>query len=90
MSYETSPNEAWIATRRITLAIPVVLSAPGPMQQKILGEFQDLVRNGFIELPARAYSRASGPTRALLQSRIEQLDPSRQKAFSEALQKQPA
>jgi hypothetical protein len=90
MSYETSPNEAWIATRRITLAIPVVLSAPGPMQQKILGEFQDLVRNGFIELPARAYARASGPTRALLQSRIELLDPSRQKAFSEALQNQRA
>jgi len=88
MSYETSPNEAWIATRRITLAIPVVLSAPGPMQQRILGEFQDLVRNGFIELPARAYSRASGPTRALLQSRLEQLDAFRQKAFSEALQQQ--
>ena len=67
MSYETSPNEAWIATRRIALAIPVVLAAPGPMQQKILGEFQDLVRTGFIELPARAYLRASGPIRALLQ-----------------------
>jgi len=85
MSYETSPNEAWIAIRRITLAIPIVLSAPEPLQQRILGEFQDLVKNGFIELPARAYSRASGPTRALLQSRIEQLDASRQKAFSEAL-----
>lgn len=88
MSYETSPNEAWIATRRITLAVPVVLSASGPMQQRILGEFQDLVRNGFIELPARAYSRASGPTRALLQSRIEQLDASRQKAFADAVQQQ--
>lgn len=88
MSYETSPNEAWIATRRITLAIPVVLAAPEPMQQRILGEFQDLVRNGFIELPARAYSRASGRTRILLQSRIEQLDASRQKAFADAVQKQ--
>lgn len=88
MSYETSPNEAWIATRRITLAIPVVLAAPEPMQQRILGEFQDLVRNGFIELPARAYLRASERTRILLQSRIEQLDASRQKAFADAVQKQ--
>ena len=88
MSYETSPNEAWIATRRIALAIPVVLAAPGPLQQKILGEFQDLVRTGFIELPARAYLRASGSIRALLQSRIEQLDASRQKAFAEAVEKQ--
>jgi hypothetical protein len=90
MSYETSPNEAWMATRRITLAIPVVVSAPEPMQQQILGEFQDLVRNGFVELPARAYLRASGPTRALLQSRIDLLDASRQRAFSDALQKQRA
>jgi hypothetical protein len=90
MSYETSPNEAWIATRRITLAIPVVLAAPAPMQQRILGEFQDLVRNGFIELPARAYLRASGPVRALLQTRIELLDASGQKAFADAVQKQRA
>lgn len=90
MSYDTSPNEAWIATRRITLAIPVVLSAPEPMQQKILSEFLDLVKSGFVELPARAFLRASGPTRALLQSRIELLDASRQKAFSDALQKQRA
>jgi len=87
MSYETSPNEAWIATRRITLAIPVILSAPTPMQQRILSEFQGLVSKGFVELPARAYSRASGATRALLQSRIELLDATRQKAFSDALQK---
>jgi len=90
MSYETSPNEAWIATRRTTLAIPVVLSAPAPIQQRILTEFQGLVSNGFVELPARAYLRASGATRALLQSRIELLDASRQRAFSEALQRQRA
>jgi hypothetical protein len=88
MSYDTSPNEAWIATRRIMLAIPVVLSAPEPMQQRILSEFLDLVKSGFVELPARAFLRASGPTRALLQSRIEQLDASGQRAFSDALQKQ--
>jgi hypothetical protein len=88
MSYDTSPNEAWIATRRITLAIPVVLAAPEPMRQRILSEFLDLVKSGFVELPARAFLHASGPTRALLQSRIEQLDASRQKAFSDALQQQ--
>ncbi len=87
MSYETSPNEAWIAVRRITLAIPVVRSAPEPMRERILGEFQELIRNGFVELPARAYLRASGPTRALLQSRLNELDASRQRAFSDALEK---
>jgi len=32
--------------------------------------------------------RASGPTRALLQTRIDLLDASRQKAFADAVQKQ--
>jgi hypothetical protein len=86
MSYETSPNEAWIATRRTAFAVPVVLSAPEAMQQRILTEFQTLVRNGFVEMPARSYLRASAPTRALLQKRIEQLDASSQRAFSDALQ----
>jgi len=90
MSYETSPNEAWIATRRITLAIPVVFSAPAPVQERVLNEFQGLVNNGFVELPARAYLRASTATRKLLQSRIELLDASQKRAFSEALQKQRA
>jgi hypothetical protein len=87
MSYETSPNEAWIATRRTALAIPVVLSAPEPMRQKILTEFQNLIRQRYAEIPARSYLRASGPTRALLQSRIEQLDASSQKTFADALQR---
>ncbi len=87
MSYETSPNEAWVGLRRIVIAIPVMLSAPEAARQIILIEFQNLVRRGFVEIPARAYLRASAPTRALLQSRIEQLDPLSQRNFSDALQK---
>jgi hypothetical protein len=87
MSYDTSPNEAWIAVRRVVVAIPVVLFAPEPIQQRILTEFQNLIRRGFVEMPARSYLSASGPTRELLQSRIEQLDPRSQKAFSDTLQK---
>ena len=48
MSYETSPNEAWISVRRIVVAIPVVLFAPDPIA-KILTEFQQLIRHGFFE-----------------------------------------
>jgi hypothetical protein len=87
MSYDTSPNEAWIAVRRIVVAIPVVRFAPEPIQQKILIEFQNLIRRGFVEMPARSYLNASGPTRALLQSQVEALDPRSQKAFSDTLQK---
>jgi hypothetical protein len=87
MSYETSPNEAWISVRRILVVMPLVLVAPEPARQKILNEFQLLVRHGFAETAARAYLNAPEPARALLKSRIEQLDGSKQKAFSDALLK---
>jgi hypothetical protein len=87
MSYETSPNEAWVGVRRIVVAIPVVRSAPEPIQQKILTEFQNLIRHRFFDIPARSYLNAPASTRALLQSWIEQLDPLSQRAFSDVLQK---
>jgi hypothetical protein len=87
MSYETSPNEAWVAIRRIVVAIPRILSAPEPLRQKILSEFQQLIRDGFLDDAARAYSTASGSVRPLLQTQIEQLDPHQQKLFSDALQR---
>ena len=87
MSYETSPNEAWIAIRRIIVAMPLVLVAPEPVRQKILFEFRHLIRNGFVDDAARSYATSSAPIRSFLQTQIEQLEPKRQKDFSDALQK---
>jgi hypothetical protein len=84
-SYETSPNEAWVGVRRMAVALPVVLAAPEQVRQKILAEFQNLVRNRFLEIPAFSYLNARAPVRTILRSRIEELDPQSQKAFSEAL-----
>jgi hypothetical protein len=87
MSYETSPNEAWISIRRILAAMPLVLVAPEPARQKVINEFQLLVRYGFLDVAARAYLSAPEPARPLLQTRIEQFDGSKQKAFFDALRK---
>jgi hypothetical protein len=87
MSYETSPNEAWISIRRILVAMPLVLIAPESTRQKILTEFQLLTRHGFVDAAARAYLGAPEQARSLLQSRIEQLNRDQQAAFSNALQK---
>jgi hypothetical protein len=86
MSYETSPNEAWISIRRIIVAMPIVLVAPEPLRQRILFEFRQLIRYGFVEEAARSYSSVPGPIRSLLQTQIDQLDPREQKVFSDALQ----
>jgi hypothetical protein len=87
MSYETSPNEAWIAIRRVFVAMPLVLIAPDPVRERILFEFSQLVRYGFLGEAARSYAAASAPIRLLLQTRLEQLDPARQKAFLDAVEK---
>jgi len=87
MSYETSPNEAWISVRRIIVAMPLVLIASEPIRHKILFEFQQLIRHGFVDDEARSYITPSGSVRSLIQTQIEQLDPPRQKSFSNALQK---
>jgi hypothetical protein len=87
MSYETSPNEAWISVRRIFVAMPLLLNAPEPLREAILHEFRQLVYDGFSDEAVRVYLAASPEIRALLERRIEQLDLRRQKTFSEALQK---
>ena len=90
MSYETSPNEAWISVRRVVLAVPLLLVAPESLRPSILSEFQQLIRNGFAGDAARGYLHASPAIRALLRTRIEQLDPAGRKAFNDALQPMPA
>jgi hypothetical protein len=87
MSYENSPNEAWISIRRIMVAMPLVLVAPQPVRQRILHEFQQLIRNGFTNEAARSYLVAPASVRSLLQAQIDQLNLSEQKAFSDQLQK---
>ena len=86
-SYETSPNEAWVALRRATIATPVLLSAPERTRRKILDEFGNLIDRGFEEIPARAYLAAPASARKLLQSRIEELDSRRQESFANMVQK---
>jgi hypothetical protein len=87
MSYETSPNEAWISIRRNMVATPLVLTMPEPLRKKVLFEFQQLIRYGFVEEAARSYLAASESIQSLLQTQIAQLDLRPQKAFSDTLQR---
>jgi hypothetical protein len=87
MSYETSPREAWLALRRIIVAVPVTLMAPEPVQAKILDEYINLIRHRFVDVPVRTYLNASAATQALLQSRIDQLDPASKRFFSDELER---
>ena len=85
-SYEISPHEGWIGLRRMMLTIPIVQSVPEPLREQVLSEFQNLIRDKLPDIPARLYLDASASTRALLQSRIDQLDAKSQEAFASMLQ----
>jgi hypothetical protein len=87
ISFETSPNEAWISIRRTPVALPLVLIASEPLRKQILHEFQQLISNGFVDVAAHSYLAVSGSIRSLLQAQIEQLEPAQQKTFAEALHK---
>jgi hypothetical protein len=90
MSYETSPNEAWIGIRRIIAAMPVLALLSQPLQQKILAEFEQLARSGFVDEAARSYASASTSTRPLLLDRIRRLDARQQKLFWDEVEKIPS
>ena len=87
MSYETSPYEAWIALRRVTVAVPVILSAPEALRERILAEFQYLVQKRFNEMPVRVYLNAPPAVRSLLQTSIDRLGAKEKEAFAAALKK---
>jgi hypothetical protein len=87
MSYETSPNEAWISIRRVIVALPLAEIAPTRLRQRIFDEFRQLVENGFTDDAARAYATASQPVRSLILRQIQSINEPRLKAFTEALRK---
>ena len=85
MSYMTSPNEGWLGVRRILVAVPGASGSAGTSSTNDSSEFERLVMNWMVENPARVYYSASGPVRALLQSRIDKLDANNKKLFYDAL-----
>jgi hypothetical protein len=87
MSYDTSPNEAWISIRRTIVATPLLLIAPEALRLKIIKEFQQLITNGLPDSAARSYLAAPPAIRSLLLAHVQQLNPSQQKSFSDALHK---
>jgi hypothetical protein len=87
MSYATSPYEAWVGVRRIVVAMPVILAAPKELREKVLVEFQTLIRRGFVETPALAFLSAPAQVRSLLQARIDELDSKAREAFRRAIEK---
>jgi len=85
MSYDTGPNEGWIAIRRNAAAMAVVPIAPDQLRQRIIKEFGLLVRDGFLREAVASYSVAALPVRSALQTELFRLSNSRQTEFWQAV-----
>jgi hypothetical protein len=85
-SYAVSPHEAWIGLRRAMVTIPIVQTIPDPLREQVLAEFENLINDKLPEIPARLFLSASDAARAILQPRIDRLDPKSRQAFASMLQ----
>jgi hypothetical protein len=85
-SYEISPHEAWIGLRRAMVTIPIIQTVPDPLREQVLAEFESLINDKLPEIPARLFLSASDAVRAILQPRIDRLDPKSRQAFASMLQ----
>lgn len=81
MSYETSPNEAWIAIRRNPIASRFLSKTDETLRQMIIVEFEKLVTDGFYKEAAHSFLNASEDSRNTLEERIKRLELTRQTEF---------
>ena len=85
MSYQTGPNEAWIAAMRNPLVLGIFLALPGELAEKALAEFGGLVR---ARLYAAAADILAGPgwvVREQLLGGLVDLDDENRRQFARAL-----
>jgi hypothetical protein len=74
MSYETAPNEAWIAQRRNPVALGSFSSLPGDLAEKALSEYVRLVQSGLYGDAANILAGPGWPIRQQLLSRLAPLE----------------
>lgn len=86
MSYQSGPNDAWIAVRRNSLAVGVFQSLPDDLAEQALLEFARLVRSGFYSDAANILAGPGWAFRDKLLSRLVQIDEADRRAFAKVLE----
>jgi hypothetical protein len=74
MSYQSGPNEGWIAMRRNPVALGNFSSLPGDLSERALSEFVRLVQSGLYGNAVNILVGPGWPVRQQLLSRLAPLD----------------
>lgn len=88
MSYETGPNEGWIALRRNRFALAVFPSLGSELQKKVLAEFSELVDAGFVDLAAANLAGPGWPVREQLLAGLADVGRYNREQFARLLEDQ--
>ena len=74
MSYDTGPNEGWVATRRNRMAFIAFDYLPDDLRERAFTEFVSLVRSGYIDQTAEILVGPAWRHRDVIMARIENLE----------------
>lgn len=85
MSYLSGPNEAWIALRRNPIALSVFSSLPPEIANRVLSEFEGLVRSNFYQEASNIIAGPGWAVHEKLLSRLVQIKEADRRAFAKVL-----
>lgn len=85
MSYEVAPREAWIALMRNNYALQVANALPEEVQNRVIAEWADILRGGFLEIAAATLARAAPAEQMRLIAETANMDQMKLRWFSRYL-----
>jgi hypothetical protein len=86
MSYQTGPNEAWIAIKRNPVGLAVFPSLPEELKGSVIAEFAGLVRSWLYQDAANILAGPGWPVRERLLNGLAQLDEDHRSQFARTLE----
>ncbi len=86
MSYQTGPNEAWIAIRRNPTALAVFPSLSEDLKGRAIAEFAGLVRSWLFQEAGNILAGPGWPVRERLLNGLARLDEGHRSRFARALE----
>jgi hypothetical protein len=86
MSYETGPNEGWIAAKRNPVALGVFSSLSEETRSRVVAEFAGLVRSRLYQDAANILTGAGWPVHQRLLDGLASLDEGHRRRFAKLLE----
>jgi hypothetical protein len=86
MSYQTGPNEAWIALKRNPVGLAVFPSLSDDLKGKVIAEFAGLVRSWLYQDAANILAGPGWPVREQLSNGLARLDEDHRYRFARTLE----